>query len=70
MLGSMRTLALDYLFQELDGGHPPDNLDSWYQDLRYNSPEKLFRFLVEDTEKSKKFLLLKSLTKRCCRIVC
>lgn len=49
MLGAMRTLALDYLFQELDGEYPPDNLDSWYQDLRANYPEKMFRFLVEDT---------------------
>jgi len=49
MLGAMRTLALDYLFQELDGGYPPGNLDIWYQDLRENTPEKLFRFLVEDT---------------------
>ena len=48
MLGAMRTLALDYLFQEVDGGYPPDDLDTWYQNLRVNSPEKLFRFLVEE----------------------
>ncbi len=59
MLGAMRTLALDYLFQELDGGHPPNNLDVWYQDLRANSPERLFRFLVEDTGDSQKVFVIK-----------
>ena len=59
MLGAMRTLALDYLFQEVDGGYPPDNLDTWYQDLRANSPEKLFRFLVEDTGDSQKVFVIK-----------
>ena len=59
MLGAMRTLALDYLFQEVDGGYPPDNLDTWYQDLRANTPEKLFRFLVEDTEKIEKIFVIK-----------
>jgi len=49
MLGAMRTLALDYLFQKLDGGYPPDNLNAWYQGLRVDTPERLFQFLVEDT---------------------
>ncbi|MCK4820506.1 CRISPR-associated protein, partial [bacterium] len=60
MLGSMRTLALDYLFQELDGGHPPDNLDSWYQELRANHPEKLFSFLVESVENIEKIYILQA----------
>lgn len=59
MLGAMRTLAMDYLFQELDGGYPPDDLDAWYQDLRTNSPEKLFRFLVEDTGKIEKIFFIR-----------
>ncbi|MBE9569621.1 MAG: CRISPR-associated protein, partial [Proteobacteria bacterium] len=59
MLGAMRTLALDYLFQELDEAHPPDDLDTWYQDLRANSPEKLFRFLVEDTGKIEKIFFIR-----------
>lgn len=59
MLVAMRTLALDYLFQEIDGGYPPDNLDSWYQNLRDDSPEKLFQFLVEDTEKIEKIFVIK-----------
>jgi len=48
MLSAMRTLALDYLFQELGEGDPPENLDGWYHELRRGSPERLFKFLVED----------------------
>lgn len=59
MLGSMRTLALDYLFQELDGGFPPNNLENWYQNIRVNSTGKLFPFLVEDTEKIEKVFVIK-----------
>jgi CRISPR-associated protein Csh1 len=52
MLGAMRTLALDYLFAKLGGDQsPPDDLETWYRDLRRKSPDKLFRFLVEDSEK-------------------
>ncbi len=32
-----------------------DDLDSWYLNLKDNSPEQLFQFLVEDTKKSKNF---------------
>ena len=56
----MRTLALDYLFQKLDGGDPPDNLDVWYQDLRANHPEKLFPFLVESVENIEKIYILQA----------
>ena len=59
MLGAMRTLALDYLFQELDGGFPPNNLENWYQKIRVDSSEKLFPFLVEDTEKIEKVFVIK-----------
>ena len=59
MLGAIRTLALDYLFQKLDGGYPPNDLDGWYQDLRANYPKKMFRFLVEDTGKIEKLFVIK-----------
>lgn len=58
MLGAMRTLALDYLFQELGEGDPPDELDTWYQELRTKSPEKLFHFLVEDSGKIEKIFII------------
>ncbi|MBE9572224.1 MAG: CRISPR-associated protein, partial [Proteobacteria bacterium] len=64
MLGAMRTLAMDYLFQQVDGGYPPDDLDTWYQDLRANSPEKFFRFLVEDTGKVEKIFVIKKSEKK------
>lgn len=52
MLGAMRTLALDYLFEKLGGDQsPPEDLETWYRDLRSESPDKLFPFLVEDSEK-------------------
>lgn len=59
MLGSMRTLALDYLFQNLGSGTSPNDLDSWYLNLRDNSPEQLFQFLVEDTEKIERIFVIK-----------
>jgi CRISPR-associated protein Csh1 len=54
----MRTLALDYLFEELDGGRPPENLDEWYRELRRESIEDLFRFLVESTERAEKVYVI------------
>ncbi|WP_449244105.1 TM1802 family CRISPR-associated protein [Desulfobacca acetoxidans] len=60
MLGAMRTLALDYLFIKLgEDKSPPDDLDKWYQELRNESPEKLFPFLVEDTEKIEKIYIIR-----------
>lgn len=51
MLRAMRTLALDYLFQQLEGSHrPPYDLEEWYRNLRTASPGRLFPFLVESTE--------------------
>lgn len=51
MLEAMRQLSLDYLFREIGSGNPPSDLTSWLRDLRSNSPELLFPFLVEDSEK-------------------
>jgi len=59
MLGNMRMLALDYLFQMLDEGDPPDDLDVWYKNLRADNPGKLFQFLVEDTETIEKIFVIK-----------
>jgi CRISPR-associated protein Csh1 len=51
MLGAMRTLALDYLFIKLgEDKSALDDLENWYQDLRKESSEKLFPYLVEDPE--------------------
>jgi len=51
VLEAMRQLSLDYLFREIGNGNPPSDLTSWLRDLRSNSPELLFPFLVEDSEK-------------------
>ncbi len=58
MLGSMRTLALDYLFQRLGDDSPPEQLEDWYYKLRRESPERLFQFLVEDTGKVEKVFII------------
>jgi hypothetical protein len=59
MLRAMRTLALDFLFQELQGmKNPPDDLEDWYQNLRVASPELLFSYLVEDTERADKIYVI------------
>lgn len=51
MIEAMRTMALDYLAGKLaDKDLPPEN-ENWYQELRKNSPDKLFPFLVEDSGK-------------------
>jgi len=60
MLGAMRNLALDYLFMQLgEGQSPPDDLDSWYLNLRKDSLEKLLQFLVEDTGKIEKIYIIR-----------
>src|SRR5262245_32941391 len=46
MLESMRQIALDALWVELDGGKSPDP-EAWYQDLRRNNMGTLFPKLVE-----------------------
>lgn len=51
MIEGMRTLALDYLLQQLSGHSLPDNPEIWYQNLRNNSTYKLLPYLVEDTGK-------------------
>lgn len=59
MFMAMRTLALDFLFQELQGRDtPPDELEEWYQNLRVASPERLFPYLVEDTERADKIYVI------------
>lgn len=59
MIDAMRTLALDYLFDELgDKDNPPQNLQEWYHKLRTDHPERLFRFLVEDVSNIEKVYIL------------
>ena len=59
MINAMRTLALDYLFDELgDRSSLPVNLEEWYYNLRANHPEKLFPFLVEDVSGIEKVYIL------------
>jgi CRISPR-associated protein Csh1 len=47
----MRTLALDYLTEELTKEEAPADTEDWYQKLRKNSPGKMFPYLVEDSGK-------------------
>jgi CRISPR-associated protein Csh1 len=59
MLRAMMTLALDFLFQELQGYEsPPDDLEDWYQNLRVSSPGLLFSYLVEDTGRAEKVYVI------------
>ena len=59
MINAMRTLALDYLFDELgEKDNPPQNLEEWYYKLRTDHPQRLFRFLVEDVSNIKKVYIL------------
>ncbi len=51
MIESMRILALDYLAGELAGEELPADTERWYQELRKNSPGRLFPYLVEDSGK-------------------
>ncbi|OPX90221.1 MAG: CRISPR-associated protein (cas_TM1802) [Pelotomaculum sp. PtaB.Bin104] len=60
MIGAMRTLALDYLVQELTSGQPSADTESWYQDLRQNNPGKIFPYLVEDSGKIETVYILDS----------
>lgn len=55
----MRTLALDFLFEELgDRQNQPDNLEDWYENLREHEPERLFSYLVEDVGNIEKIYML------------
>jgi CRISPR-associated protein Csh1 len=58
MLTGMRTLALDFLVQNLAKPIIPENLEIWYENLRKNEPIKLFPYLVEDSEKIEKVYVL------------
>lgn len=53
----MRTLALDFLVQNLTKPIP-ENPEIWYENLRKNEPRKLFPYLVEDSEKIEKVFVL------------
>ncbi len=44
-------MALDYLAEKIIGKAPPPENEKWYQELRKNSPGKLFPYLVEDSGK-------------------
>ncbi len=59
MFDAIRTLALDYLFVKLENREPPENLEYWYQTLRKDSLERLFPYLVEDTEKVGKVYVIR-----------
>ena len=59
MLGAMRSLALDYLFQYLGDSAPPKDLDDWYDKLRREAPGKLFQFLVEDVGKLERVFVIR-----------
>ena len=44
MLTAMRQMGLDFLASELGA---KDELESWYQEVRTNTPEKILSWLVE-----------------------
>lgn len=71
MINAMRTLALDYLFDELgDRSSLPASLEKWYYCLRANHPEKLFPFLVESVEGIEKiYILEKDVEEKTVRLV-
>lgn len=51
MLEAMRQLALDTLWNELNGGQSP-NPEDWYRELRAQDMGRLFPYLVEDVEQT------------------
>ena len=71
MINAMRTLSLDYLFENLgDKSNPPENLEQWYCKLRSTHPEWLFPFLVESGENiAKIFILEKDVDKDTVRMI-
>lgn len=59
MINAMRTLALDFLFDNLGDKHnTPGNLENWYKNLRDSEPQKLFPFLVEDVGNIEKIYII------------
>lgn len=54
----MRSLALDYLIQEIGARSIPDDAEEWYSNLRKNEPEKLFPYLVEDSGKLERVYII------------
>lgn len=55
----MRIMALDYLYKRLgDKKDLPENLDTWYLDLRDSHIELLFPFLVESVGSIEKVFIL------------
>jgi len=51
LISAVRTMALDYLAGELAGKELPTDIEDWYQNLRRNSPGRMFPYLVEDSGK-------------------
>lgn len=49
MLNAMRIQALDYLFQQLETGEPPHDIEDWYRKIHANASEKIFHYLVESS---------------------
>jgi hypothetical protein len=58
MLEAMRCLALDFLVRELADGIGPDNQEEWFSNLRRNSSERIFPFLVESGDKIERVYIL------------
>ncbi|RJO60659.1 CRISPR-associated protein [candidate division WS5 bacterium] len=69
MIEAMRTIALDYLAEELSGGSVPADIEGWYQNLRKNSPGKMFPYLVEDSGKIETVYVLEKYTDDMMRLV-
>lgn len=58
LIGAMRTLALDYLIQQVGEGLFPTDPEEWYRELRRNEPAKMFPYLVEDSGKIEQVYVL------------
>jgi CRISPR-associated protein Csh1 len=58
MLEAMRIQALDFLFQKISEGNPPDRLDTWYQKTIEEAPKEIFPYLVEPLGKIEKVYII------------
>lgn len=62
MISAMRTLALDFLWQEESKGSDVDSQEEWYQALCRQEPQRLFPYLVEDSGKIELVFVLEKIS--------
>lgn len=51
----MKQLALDFLWNQEGNGDQPDDIASWFTEMRKNNPGKIFPYLVEASDKIERY---------------